>query len=146
MKRFILNFLLAAAFTILALALKPPAHGLTPPQASDPQSNQTASQQADEDRNSTAPRKADPAAVPPQQSNEGQIPASGEATTEEAKTFSGTVIKENGQLILKDPVTKVSYKFDDPSKAKQYVGKQVKVTGKLGLNSNTIRIETIEVL
>lgn len=74
------------------------------------------------------------------------MPASGEATTEEAKTFSGKVVKENGQLMLKDPVTKVSYRFDDAAKAKQYAGKQVKVTGKLDLNTNTIHVESIEPL
>ena len=81
-----------------------------------------------------------------QQQDEGQIPASGEATTQEAKSFSGNIVRENGKLVLKDPVTKVVYKLDDPAKAKQYVGKRVKVTGKLEMNSNTIRVESIEVV
>jgi hypothetical protein len=80
------------------------------------------------------------------QQNEGQIPASGEATTQEAKSFSGNIVRENGKLVLKDPVTKVIYKLDDPAKARQYVGKRVKVTGKLEMNSNTIRVESIEVV
>ncbi|MGB8990293.1 MAG: DUF5818 domain-containing protein [Candidatus Sulfotelmatobacter sp.] len=78
-----------------------------------------------------------------QQQSEGQIPASGEATTQEAKSFSGNIVRENGKLVLKDPVTKVIYKLDDPAKARQYVGKRVKVTGKLEMNTNTIRVETI---
>lgn len=106
---------------------------------------QQSAQTPDEDRNASAPRKTDAAAVPPQQSD-GQIPASGEATTEEAKSFSGNIVKENGKLVLKDPVTKVVYKLDDAAKAKQYEGKRVKVTGKLDMNSNTIRVETIEVV
>lgn len=81
-----------------------------------------------------------------QQQNEGQIPASGEATTQEAKSFSGKIVRENGKLVLKDPVTKVIYKLDDPAKARQYVGKRVKVTGKLEMDSNTIRVESIEVV
>ncbi|MFZ1929724.1 MAG: DUF5818 domain-containing protein [Candidatus Sulfotelmatobacter sp.] len=81
-----------------------------------------------------------------QQQDEGQIPASGEATTQEAKSFSGNIVRENGKLVLKDPATKVVYKLDDPAKAKQYVGKRVKVTGKLEMNSNTIRVESIEVV
>ena len=81
-----------------------------------------------------------------QQQDEGQIPASGEATTQEDKSFSGNIVRENGKLVLKDPVTKVVYKLDDPAKAKQYVGKRVKVTGKLEMNSNTIRVESIEVV
>ena len=80
-----------------------------------------------------------------EQQSEGQIPASGEATTQEAKSFSGNIVKENGKLVLKDPVTKVIYNLDDPAKAKQYVGKRVKVTGKLEMNTNTIRVESIEV-
>jgi uncharacterized protein YdeI (BOF family) len=133
MKKFLLRFSLATAVTLLAAALGPSAYAQQ-------------AQQSDEDRNSAAPRKADPAAVPPQQQSEGQMPASGEATTQEAKSFSGRIVKENGELVLKDPVTKVSYKLDDTAKAKQYVGKQVKVTGKLDMNSNTIRVEAIEVL
>ncbi|MGC2550922.1 MAG: DUF5818 domain-containing protein [Candidatus Sulfotelmatobacter sp.] len=80
------------------------------------------------------------------QQDEGQIPASGEATTQEAKSFSGNIVRENGKLVLKDPVTKVVYKLDDPAKARQYVGKRAKVTGKLEMNSNTIRVESIEVV
>ena len=93
-------------------------------------------------------RQADPAPVASQQQqqNEGQIPASGEVTTQEAKAFSGRIVKENGRVVLKDPVTKVIYKLDDPAKAKPYLGKPVKVTGKLDMNSNTIQVESIEAL
>ena len=55
-------------------------------------------------------------------------------------------MKENGELVLKDLVTKVIYKLNDAAKAKQYVGKRVKVTGKLDMNSNTIQIASIELL
>ena len=55
-------------------------------------------------------------------------------------------MKENGELVLKDLVTKVIYKLNDAAKAKQYVGKRVKVTGKLDTNSNTIQVESIEVV
>jgi hypothetical protein len=72
------------------------------------------------------------------------MPASGESTTEEAKVFSGRIVNEKGELVLQDPVTKVIYKFDEPVKAKQYVGKQVKVTGKLDADSNTIQVQDIE--
>jgi hypothetical protein len=101
-------------------------------------------QQADQDPAPTAPRKSDPAAVPLQHQDEAQMPASGEATTQEAKTFSGNIVKENGRVVLKDPITKVSYKLDDSAKAKEWLGKQVKVTGKLDAGSNTIRVTSIE--
>ncbi len=72
------------------------------------------------------------------------MPASGDATTQQAQTFIGRIVKENGAMVLKDPVTKVVYKLDDPAKAKQYIGKQVKVTGKLHMDSNTIQVDRIE--
>ncbi|MFZ0295138.1 MAG: DUF5818 domain-containing protein [Candidatus Sulfotelmatobacter sp.] len=81
-----------------------------------------------------------------EQNDDGQIPASGEATTQEAKSFIGNMVRDNSEVVLKDPVTKVIYKLDDAAKARQYVGKHVKVTGKLEMNSNTIRVESIAVL
>jgi hypothetical protein len=93
----------------------------------------------------STPEKTNPA-VPQAQQNEAQMPASGEATTREAKTFTGRMVKENGQIVLKDPITKVSYKLDDAAKASRYMEKQVKVTGKLDLNTNTIELERIEPL
>lgn len=125
MKRILLRFLMAAAVTLVTAALAAPMHA----------------QQADQDPAPATPHRSE--AGQPQQ-NEAQMPASGEATTQDAKTFSGIIAKENGDLVLKDPVTKVSYKLDDPSKAKQYMGKQVKVSGKLDMNTNTIQVNSIE--
>jgi hypothetical protein len=48
--------------------------------------------------------------------------------------------------VLNDPVTKMDYQLDDQAKAKPYIGKQVKVTGKLEMNSNTIHVDSIEPL
>ncbi len=129
MKRVLQRFSLAAAMTLLAMVLGPSLHA----------------QQADQDPSPNAPEKTNPA-VPQAQQNEAQMPASGAATTREAKTFIGRVVKENGQIVLKDPVTKVSYKLDDAAKAKQYMGKEVKATGKLDLNTNTIQLDRIEPL
>ena len=125
-----LSLSLAATIALLALALDPSMHA----------------QQADQDPAPATPHRADSAIPPQSQQNEAQMPASGDATTREAKTFSGRIVKENGELVLKDPVTKVSYKLSEPGKAKQYVGKQVKVIGKLDMNSNTIQVDGIEPL
>ena len=127
MKGFLLRLLCATAITLVGLA----ASGRAQPR---------------EQNAAISTRQAEQAPGASQQQNEGQIPASGEATTQEAKAFSGRIVKENGQVVLKDPVTKVIYKLDDPAKAKPYLGKPVKVTGKLDMNSNTIQIESIEVL
>ena len=132
MKKFVLHFSLATAVTILTLALAPSMRA----------------QQPDQDPAPAASLQADPAAAQQaqQQQNEAQMPSSGDTTTHEAQAFSGRIVKEKGELVLKDPVSKVSYKLDDPAKAKQYVGKQVKVTGKLDVNSNTIQVDGIEPL
>src|SRR5712672_2171667 len=65
------------------------------------------------------------------QSNETQS----DMKSQDAKSFTGRVAKEKGKLVLKDPVTKMSYQLDDQDKAASYVGKQVKVTGKLDMNN-----------
>ncbi len=126
MKRLLEQFSLAAALTLLTMIPVPHLRA----------------QQADQDPAPAAPAKTNPA-VPQAQQNEAQMPASGEATTRDAKTFTGLVVKEAGQIVLKDPVTKVTYKLDDPAKAKQYLGKQVKATGKLDMNTNTIQLDHI---
>lgn len=120
MKKFLLHFSLATAVCVLTLSLAPSARA----------------QQADQDQAPTTAQQ-------PQQ-NEAQMPSSGDTTTHEAKVFSGRIVEENGEVVLKDPVAKISYKLSDPAKAKRYVGKQVKVTGKLDIDSNTIAVDSIE--
>ena len=131
MKRFLMHCSLAAAVFLLTAAYCPTVRA----QASDQDSNQTGTQQ-----------QAYPSNTDQQHEAEGQMPASGDTTTQMAKTFTGRIVKENGDLVLKDQVTEVSYKLSDPAKAKKYMGKQVKVTGKLDMNSNTIQVESIELV
>ena len=64
--------------------------------------------------------------------------------TQDAKPFNGTIMKEKGKLVLKDTAANVSYQLDDQKKAKEFEGKQVKVTGKLDLDTNLIHIDSIE--
>jgi hypothetical protein len=101
-------------------------------------------QQADEDPAAAAPRKSAPSGDSQQHPNEAHMPASGEATTQDVNYYSGNIIQENGEVVLQDPVTKVIHKLDDPAKAKGYIGKRVKITGKLDTNTNVIRVEKIE--
>ena len=125
MKKNLLRFSVAAALTLLIVAIGGSSYA----------------QQADQD---PAPASR-PEATTPQQQNDATPPA-GDTMTHEATTFSGKITKEDGKLVLKDPVTKVSYKLDDQTQAKQYVGKSVKVSGKLDMNSNTIQVDSIEPL
>jgi uncharacterized protein YdeI (BOF family) len=125
-KKILLRFSMAAALTLLIVAIGGSSYA----------------QQADQD---PAPASR-PEATTPQQQNDATTPA-GDTMTHEATTFSGKITKkEDGKLVLKDPVTKVSYKLDDQTQAKQYVGKSVKVSGKLDMNSNTIQVDSIEPL
>lgn len=131
MKSFLIRLLVAAAATLAAFALA---------------SSAARAQQADEDPGPATPRQQQSTKPPSPQSGDAQPSSSGDVQTQDALAFTGRVVKEKGQILLKDPVTKMSYQFDDQSKAKQYVGRQVKVTGKLDMNSNTIHIDSIEPL
>ena len=105
-------------------------------------------QQASQNSASAIPIQADAFAAQRQrqQQNEAQMPVSGDTTTHAAQAFSGSIVKEKGELVLQDSVTKVIYKLDEPAKAKPYAGRQVKVTGKLHADSNTIHVESIELI
>jgi hypothetical protein len=76
----------------------------------------------------------------PQQAGQQQ----NDMQTQEAKPFNGTIVKEKGKLVLKDTAANISYQLDDQDKAKQFEGKQVKVTGKLDMNTNLIHVDSIE--
>lgn len=131
MKNFLIRILQAAAFVLVAFALASSAQA----------------QQADEDLATATPRPEQPTAVPKlPQPQEAPDSASADAQTQEALAFTGRVIQEQGHLVLKDSVTKMSYQFDDQTKAQPYIGKQVKVVGKLELKSNIIHIDSIEPL
>ncbi len=57
--------------------------------------------------------------------------------------FMGKIAKSKGDLVLKGDAG-TSYKLDNPDQAKQWVGKKVKVTGKLDTATNTIHVANIE--
>jgi hypothetical protein len=87
-----------------------------------------------------------PAATSQKYNPDVSSPSSVDVQTQEALVFTGRVVRMNGQFVLDDPTTKVTYQLNDQAKAKQYLGRQVKVTGKLQMDSNTIQIERIEPL
>jgi hypothetical protein len=135
-KNFLIRILLAAALALVAFALASSAQA----------------QQADEDPAPATPRQPQ-AITTPKSPQPPQVPApsSGDAQTNDAQTqqtlaFTGRIVNEDGHLVLKDSVTKTSYQLNDPSKANSFLGKQVKVVGKLEMKSNTIHIDSIEPL
>jgi uncharacterized protein DUF5818 len=141
MKEIVKRLMLAIAITLVAFALASLGHA----------------QQADEDPAPGTPQQQKPQAVPqssgkqatsnPAQQNNPVNKASSEANddqTQDALAFTGRIVEQHGELVLNDPVTKLNYQLDDPSKAKPYIGKQVKIIGKLGMKKNTIHIDSIE--
>jgi hypothetical protein len=103
-------------------------------------------QQAGQDAAPAPPHRNDAAPTQQSQENEAHMPASGSATTQEAKTFTGRIAANHGSLVLKDPITKVTYKLSDSEQARGFVNQQVKVTGKLDRNSDMIQVERVEAL
>ena len=149
MKNFLLRVFFAATValcaTMAANAQERNPASTAPPQQQSAAASSGALQTASEQEPTARPQQEpnEPAANPGTQ-NEPQMPAAGsDAQTQDAKAFTGRIVKENGKIILKDPVTKNSYQLDDVSKVKSYMGKEVKITGKLDMNSNTIHIETV---
>ena len=157
MNKFLFRLSLAAVLTVGVVALGSSANAqepssqdpaaTTPPQqqapAATPHDQQTPSTSSQEPTARPQQEPNEPAAT--SQQNEPNMPAAGTDTqTQDAKSFTGRITKENGKVVLKDPVTKTSYQIDDASKVKPYMGKQVKITGKLDMSSNTIHIDSVE--
>ena len=128
MKNFLIRILLAAALTLVTFGLASSARA----------------QQADEDPVPASPQQPQPMPPKSPQQQQSSAPSSDDNPTQQALAFTGRVTSEQGRLVLNDPVTKMSYQLDDQTKAKPYIGKQVKVIGKLEMKSNTIHIDSIE--
>lgn len=60
-------------------------------------------------------------------------------------TFTGTVVKDGEQYVLRDSSGSV-YKLDDSSRAQAFEGKTVKVTGRLDPDSKMIHVDSIQAL
>lgn len=65
---------------------------------------------------------------------------------QDAKAFTGMIVKDGSKLVLKDMSSNTAYKVDDEKKVKDYVGKMVKITGTLDESSNVIQVESIEIV
>lgn len=141
MKEIMKRLFLAVAITLVAFALASLGHA----------------QQADEDPAPASRQQQKPEAVPqpggkpatsPVQQNSPANKSGADTiddeTTQDALVFTGRIVEQHGELVLDDPVTRVSYQLDDRSKAKPYIGEQVKIIGKLGMKKNTIHIDSIE--
>lgn len=79
---------------------------------------------------------------------EPQSPPSQAAPNQDSSkttTFTGTVVKDGEQYVLRDSSGSI-YKLDDSSRAQAFEGKTVKVTGRLDPDSKMIHVDSIQAL
>lgn len=62
----------------------------------------------------------------------------------ESKSFTGKIVKQGDKLVLTDATGKTSYQLDDQVKAKEFMNKNVKVTGILDAATTTIHVSSID--
>lgn len=97
----------------------------------------------------TSPSSATPMPViqepqtPPSQTQPDQaVPNQDQSKT---TTFTGTIVKDGEQYVLRDSSGGV-YKLDDSSRAQAFEGKTVKVTGRLDADSKMIHVDSIQAM
>jgi hypothetical protein len=82
----------------------------------------------------------------PPSSNEPQTQTSPapdtSASNQTQNSFSGTVVKAGKHYVLKTETK--TYQLDDQTKAKEFQGKQVTVSGTLDKSTGTIRVSDIQ--
>jgi len=120
---------IVAMLTFSGLALMAQQTPSTPTTPSTPDAGSTPSQQQ-----TTSTPDAD--SSPSQQTDATNL-------SQSARSFEGKIMKSGDQLVLRDSATETSYKLDDQDKAKQYEGKNVKVTANLDASSNTLHVVEI---
>ncbi len=107
------------------------------------------------DRNAQTQQQqpSSPSAAPQSQTaspSEGQTAspspaASGnQMTPQSQQTFTGKIVKADGNFVLQDQTSNATYQLDNQDQAKSYEGKSVKVTGTLDNSSKTIHVSAIE--
>jgi hypothetical protein len=80
-----------------------------------------------------------PSATPTQTSGAQAQPDSA------TQTFTGTIVRVGDKYVLKT-TDNMTYQLDDPDKAKEFEGKQVKVTGGLDTKAKLIHIQNVELV
>jgi len=81
------------------------------------------------------------------QDNQTATPTQASGTQAQAdsavQTFTGTVVNAGGKYVLRT-MDNMTYQLDDQDKAKEFEGKQVKVTGGLEAKTKLIHVQDIE--
>jgi Protein of unknown function (DUF5818) len=133
--------ILALVVTMLPAAFAQTSDQTSPsssaPGASSPAASSSTSQ------GQTSPAQTSPAQTSPStpdQSSSAQGSAS--AASQDAESFTGTVVKSGDKYVLKTDTG--TYQIDDQDKAKQFEGKQVKVSGNLDKATSTLHVTDIQ--
>jgi len=133
--------LTVVAILALAVTLLPAAFAQTSDQTSPSSSAPAASSPAASP--SASPAETSPAQASPSTSDQ---PSAGQGSTagqsQEAESFTGTVVKSGDKYVLK--TDSGTYQIDDQNKAKQFEGKQVKVSGKLDKATGMLQVSDIQ--
>jgi len=67
-----------------------------------------------------------------------------QAQQQPVQKFQGTIVKSKDKYILQDKTSGATYQLDNQDKAKEFSGRDVKVTGTLDPSTNTIQISDIQ--
>lgn len=91
----------------------------------------------------TAAHAQEPGKQPPIPRTQPQPQMPDQTTQSKSSTWTGTIVKDGDGYLLKDS-SGSTFKLDDSSKAQQFEGKTVKVTGQLDEQAKMIHVENIE--
>ncbi len=80
--------------------------------------------------------------IPLRSQSQSQDPDAQQQPAQEAQTFTGKISRKGDKYILRSSY--MTYDLDDQEKAKSFVGKDVKVTGTLDAQTNTIHVAEIQ--
>ena len=136
-----------AAYAQTATPSQDPAAQQTPA-AQDPATQQTPTQQTPTQTPSTPdPSTQQSPSTSPSPSQTMPQGSMGQAQdSQQAQTFSGKIMKSKSGYVLRDEATNSEYKLDSEDQAKQFKGKNVKVTGTLDPTSQTIHVTNIDLV
>src|SRR5438034_5600719 len=129
------------AILALVATMLPAAFAQTSDQTSPSSSAPAASSPAASP--SDSPAQTSPAQTSPSTSDQsGAAQGSAPGSSQAAESYTGTVVKSGDKYVLKTDTG--TYQIDDQDKAKQFEGKQVKVSGNLDKATSTLHVTDIQ--
>jgi Protein of unknown function (DUF5818) len=137
-----------AALTLAALTLAPMALGQSSQKHQNPTMKPGTELVAWTQDQKTEPMPSQTTTAPQEKPNT-QTPSTPTGQADDthkqpaAQAFTGTIMKSGENYVLKT-ADNMTYQLDDQSRAKQFEGKQVQVTGSLDATNNTIKVQDIK--